>query len=607
MVQKQFKNARRYAALAGNMLKLAWQAQPACFTGLLLLQMLEGALPLGTAWVTKSLFDMLGLSLQGKMPANFLQGIGLLLIAQLALTVTGQLTSPSGTYLRNELTRHLTFKVQSQIYRKINSLTGLAPFEDPRFHKTIQMAAQGAQFGPPQMLNLMASLVQNTTLLIAFAGVLITFNPLLAGAVTVAVLPQLYAQLKIGHQRFDLAFQNNPKERRAWYYGNVLSGASFAKEVRLFNMGDYFLQAFQKLTREIQSTQNAQQKRELRWQATLSALSGLVSAGMFAGVALQAFAGRISLGEITLYLSAVVSVHAALAGLVFALANVNESVLFYTGYADLLALPQPLPTTRSPRPVTALGKGIELRNVSFRYNESQAWILRQANLFIPAGHCVALVGLNGAGKTTLVKLITRLYDPSEGAILWDGVDLREFDPVDLRRRMGVIFQDFGRYDMSVHENIGLGNIERINDRDRVHQVARQVGVDKLIMGLPQDYQTMLSRWLAEDGAGMDLSGGEWQKIAIARMFMRDADLLMLDEPTAALDAQAEYETYQNFVELMRRRTSLLISHRFSTVRMADAIAVLENGQITEYGSHSELFRLGGTYTALYNMQAERYR
>ncbi len=568
---------------------------------------MEGALPLGMAWVTKSLFDILGLSLQGKTTANFLQAIGLLLIVQLALTVAGQLTSPSGTYLRSELTRQLTFKVQSQIYQKINSLAGLAPFEDPRFHNTIQMAAQGAQFGPSQMLNFIAALVQNTTSLLAFAGVLIAFNPLLAGAVALAVLPQLYAQLKLGRQRFDLVFQNSPKERRAWYYGSVLTGAAFAKEIRLFNLGDYFLRAFQTITREIQSTQNTQQKRELGWQAGLAALSGVVSAGMFAAVAVQAFTGRISLGDITLYLSAVVSVQAALVGLAFALANINESVLFYTSYTDLLALSQPLALARSRRLAPALSRGIELRNVSFRYGEAQPWVLQRACLLLPAGQCVALVGLNGAGKTTLVKLLTRLYDPTEGEILWDGIDLREFDPADLRRRMGVIFQDFGRYDLNVHENIGLGNVDRMDDQERVRQVARRMGIDAKIMKLPQGYQTMLSRWLAEDGAGMDLSGGEWQKIAIARMFMRDADLLMLDEPTAALDAQAEYETYQNFVELMRGRTGLLISHRFSTVRMADAIAVLDDGRITEYGSHNELFRLGGTYTTLYNMQADRYR
>lgn len=236
-------------------------------------------------------------------------------------------------------------------------------------------------------------------------------------------------------------------------------------------------------------------------------------------------------------------------------------------------------------------------------------MLRDINLCIPAGQCLALVGLNGAGKTTLVKLLTRLYDPTEGQILWDGIDLREFDPVELRCHMGAIFQDFIRYDLTVQENIGLGDVERIKQSEAIRQAANKAGIHKLVERLPQGYDTILSRWLVgkDTGAGADLSGGEWQKIALARMFMRDADMLMLDEPTAALDAQAEYDLYSSFVELMAGRTSLLITHRFSTVRMADAVAVLEQGQITEYGSHTELVARKGTYAHLYQMQAERYQ
>jgi ATP-binding cassette subfamily B protein len=214
-----------------------------------------------------------------------------------------------------------------------------------------------------------------------------------------------------------------------------------------------------------------------------------------------------------------------------------------------------------------------LRNVSFRYTEEHPWVLRELNLIIPAGKCLALVGANGAGKTTLVKLLTRLYDPTEGQILWDGIDIREFRPEELRSRIGAIFQDFMQYSLTAQENIGLGDVENIKNLSRIHNAAVKAGVHTAINNLPQGYQTILSRWLGDDDSGVDLSGGEWQKIAIARMFMRDADLLILDEPTSALDAQAEYETYNRFVNLMAKRTSLLISHRFSTVRMADTIAV----------------------------------
>jgi ATP-binding cassette subfamily B protein len=300
-------------------------------------------------------------------------------------------------------------------------------------------------------------------------------------------------------------------------------------------------------------------------------------------------------------------VQGALGGIVYAFSTLNEHVLFFGCYQQLKALPQPIQVTMSPQPVSRLTSGLELRNLSFRYSESHPWVLRNINLEIPSGQHLALVGLNGAGKTTLVKLLTRLYDPTEGQILWDGIDMREFDPVELRHHLGVIFQDFMHYDFNAQENIGLGDVQFVEDYARVQQAAEKAGIHQTIEGLPQGYNTILSRMFGENGAGMELSGGEWQKIAVARMFMRQADFLILDEPTAALDAQAEYELYNRFVELVRDKTSLIISHRFSTVRMADTIAVVEDGQITEYNTHEELLAQGGTYARLFKMQADPYQ
>ncbi|MCZ7673713.1 MAG: ATP-binding cassette domain-containing protein [Chloroflexi bacterium] len=253
-----------------------------------------------------------------------------------------------------------------------------------------------------------------------------------------------------------------------------------------------------------------------------------------------------------------------------------------------------------------MSTSIELCNVSFRYSENHPWVLENVNLKIEEGESLALVGLNGAGKTTLIKLLTRLYDPTKGNILWNGVDIRHFEIESLRQRIGVIFQDYMKYDLTIQENIGLGSVERINDLDWIKQVADQAGVHELIDSMPNSYQTSLG-FTFTDEAGMDLSGGQWQKLALARLFMRgDADFLVLDEPTSALDVQSESETYTRFTELMNGKTTLLISHRFSTVQMADKIAVLENGRITEFGSHKELVTSGGTYSRLFKCQAERY-
>jgi ATP-binding cassette subfamily B protein len=577
------------------------------------LELAQSFIPLGQAWITKLIFDLLAASFREGSATKLPSSLILLLVGQIVLATLSLGVGSVRGYLSSELGRHLNLKIQLSVYSKINNLHGLAPFEDPRVQNTIQLAAQGAQMGPNQALGILTSLLQSSVALVSFLGVLLAFSPLLAGLVALAAFPQLYAQIKLGRQRFGLAYENSPRQRLSGYYSYLLSAVSFAKEIRLFNLGKFFLGAYERLTRELNQTQRAQQLRELCWQSGLSLLSNLVSSGTFVVVILQAFAGKISLGDVTFYTSAVGSVQGALSGIVYAIANINESALFFSRYLDLLALPQPIVIPAEPRPSIPLNTGIELHNISFRYSAEHPWVLRNIDLKFPAGKCLALVGLNGAGKTTLVKLLTRLYDPTEGQILWDGIDIREFDPVELRGRMGAIFQDFVRFDLTAFENIALGDVSQLNNGSKpqaekmAREAARKAGIHETIEKLPQGYDTILSRWLAEDGKGVDLSGGEWQKIALARMFMRDADLLILDEPTAALDVQAEYDIYSRFVELMRGKTSLLISHRFSTVRMADVIAVLEDGRIIEYGGHKQLLARAGTYAKLYNMQADRYR
>lgn len=589
------------------MLGLAWQADRRSFLLLLATQCLQGLIPLAMAWLTKALFDLLARSLQGSEPASLIQSVVLLLTAQALITLLSQILAPASQYSQARLGRLLPLSIRERIYQKLNTFHGLACFEDPSFHTVIQVAASNAQIGPLQAISVFTSLIQGGVTLLSFLGVLVTLNPLLAAILGLAIFPQFLAQLKLSKQYVVTVIGNSPKERRASYYGQVLSWMNYAKEVRLFNLGEYFLRKFLAISQEIHLAQDRQQQSELRWQSLLSLLSSSISTGSFVFVVIQAFSGRLSLGDVALYTSAVTSTQGALTGIIMALTRLNESLLFFRQYTNLLALREPLGVGPVLRPVPPLAVGITFRNVSFRYSDHQSWILRNVDLFLPASRCLALVGLNGAGKTTLVKLLMRLYDPVEGQILWDNIDLREFDPQEFRQHLGVIFQDFARYDLTVQENIGLGNVAQIENKTLIQQAARKAGIHERVESLPHGYQSMLRRWLAVEQEGLDLSGGEWQKLALARMFMRDTDVLVLDEPTAALDAQTEYDLYCDFRELMRGRTCLLITHRLSTARMADCIAVLEDGCITEYGTHAELLSQAGAYTKLYSLQAQGYQ
>jgi ATP-binding cassette subfamily B protein len=313
----------------------------------------------------------------------------------------------------------------------------------------------------------------------------------------------------------------------------------------------------------------------------------------------------ITLGAMTMYLSIFRSSQNVFQTLFFGLSDLYENALFMSNLFAFLDLKPQMPVTANPialpRPIV---HGLEFRHVSFKYPDRGAYALRDVSLTIRPGEKIALVGANGAGKTTFVKLLTRLYDPSEGQVLIDGIDLREVDPKELQKRIGVIFQDFVRYHLPVRENIGFGQIDELENEARIIDSATRAGADATIRGLPQGYDTMLGKWFER---GNDLSGGEWQKVALARAFMREAEVLVLDEPTAALDAMNEYAIFQRFRELTDNKIALLISHRFSTVRMADRIVVLEDGHIIETGTHAELLALGGEYAKLFTIQAEGYK
>jgi ATP-binding cassette subfamily B protein len=389
------------------------------------------------------------------------------------------------------------------------------------------------------------------------------------------------------------------------YLEQVLTVDSAAKEVKLFGLGDTLLKRYQDFFWSFYREDTTLALRRSR----MSVLWGLVSSASFyvvyAYIVWRTLSGSISLGELTFYLTLCRQSQGSFQGLLGNINGLYENGLFLNNLFDFLAIePRMQPTQNARRVVLPIQQGIEFRNVGFRYPGRDDWALRNVSLTIRPGEKIALVGANGAGKTTLIKLLTRLYDPAEGQILLDGIDLREYDLDNLRSHIGVIFQDFVRYQSTVRENIGFGQISALDDQARLVTAAERGGADEVVAALNDGYDAMLGRWFDK---GNELSGGQWQKIALGRAFMRDGAVLVLDEPTAALDAEREYEIFKRFRDLTEGKIALLISHRFSTVRMADRIAVLEGGTLLELGTHHELLSANGTYAHLFNLQAEGYR
>ena len=389
------------------------------------------------------------------------------------------------------------------------------------------------------------------------------------------------------------------------YLETLLTGNDTVKEIKLFGLGEPLLKRYQELFTLFYLEDRAIAEKRTLAGLGWGMLSNLAYYGSYAWIILRTVSGLITLGDMTMFLSIFKQSQGSFRSLLDSLNRVYESNLYLDNLINYLNLQPKLaaPTNGKIAPEPIL-HGIEFKHVSFRYPGSEVYVLKDINLHIQPGERIALVGLNGAGKTTLIKLLTRLYDPTDGQILLDGIDLREYDLTSLQQRFGVIFQDFVRYQFTVQENIGFGQIDALNDLNRIEEAAKRGGASQIIAEMPQGYDTMLGRRWEK---GQELSGGQWQKIALSRAFMRKAEVLVLDEPTSALDAEAEYEVFRRFGELMEGRIAVLISHRFSTVRMADRIVVLSAGKIVELGSHQELIDMDGAYAHLFNLQAEGYR
>jgi ATP-binding cassette subfamily B protein len=582
-------------------LRIVWESGPVVVSLGLIFRLIASLLPIAALWITKLIIDgiVMVVSSHRTVPAS----LWWLVAAEFGIALFGSVLSRAIDFddalLADKYTRHVSIQVM-----KHAAELDLIAYEDPVFYDRLERARVQAtdRLG---MIQSIGRLVQQVITAGSLSVSILLFSPWLLLLLVAGIIPAFLGESHFAFLGYARNFRQTPI-RRELDYLRILGGSrEAAKELKLFGLKDFLLERFTRLSDRIYVENVDLARRRLVGGSFLSMIgtAGYYSAYVY--VIWRTVTGSLSIGTLTFLTGAIVQASANIQQIFSTLSSIADQALFLT---DLLAFFGMQPTIRSqpnarpaPRPIT---RGFEFRNVSFRYPGTSRMVLSGLNVSLCASERVALVGENGEGKTTLVKLMTRLYDPVEGQVLLDGIDLREYDLESLYREIGVIFQDFMRYEMTARENIAVGQIDQINNLPLLQRAADKSMADEVIGRLPREYDQMLGRRFA---GGVDLSGGEWQKVALARAYLRDAQVLILDEPTAALDARSEFEVFQRFAELTAGKTALFISHRFSTVRMAQRILVLENGRIAEDGSHEELLNLSGRYAAMFELQAASYR
>ncbi len=592
-------------------LRQVWQTSPGLTLASLCLRLLRALLPVAMLYVGKLIIDeAVRLAGAGAMPplgealaSGHLDTLLELLALELGIAIASDLLGRVVSYADTLLSELFTNATSVRLMEHAAELD-LEDFEDPELQDKLDRARRQTM-GRMNLMSQLLGQAQDMVTVISFAAGLVAYAPWLIALLALALVPAFLGESHFNTLGYSLNYSWTPERRQLDYLRQVGASVETAKEVKIFNLHRFLIERYKLLAgRFYQANRRLARKRAL-WGTVLAALGTLGYYAAYAYIAWRTIRGDFSIGDLTFLSGSFLRLRQLLEGLLTGFSQVAGQALYLDDLFSFFAIepeirsrPDALPV---PRPIR---QGFVFENVGFRYPDAERWAVRHLDFQLRAGEVIALVGENGAGKTTLVKLLARLYDPDEGRILLDGRDLRDYDLDDLRANMGVIFQDFVRYHLTAGENIGVGQVDAMPDTARIRDAARRALADEVIDALPEGYGQLIGRRFKN---GVDLSGGQWQKIAIARAYMRDAQVMILDEPTAALDARAEFEVFQRFKELSEQRTAVLISHRFSSVRMADRILVLADGRIEASGTHAELMAQGGRYAELFELQAAGYR
>lgn len=580
-------------------LKMIWETHSGLTVLNILLRLVKSSIPLAMLYVGKEIIDeILRLIDQGTGPEPW---VFWLLGIELGLAVANELLNRA-TILTDSLLGDLfSNRISERLIRHAATLD-LAHFENPEFYDKLERARRQTTGRTVLMSQLLSQGEDMVTILFLGVG-LVVYNPWLLLLLVVASVPLFLGESHFNQKTYSLTRGWTPERRELDYLRYIGASDETAKEIKMFNLAGFIADRFRKVSDNYYQANKSLAIKRAFWGFLLSWLGTLAYYGAYLFIVIQAVNSVISVGTLTFLAGSFNRMRTLIQGIMRRFSQITDAALYLQDLFDFLAL-KPEISHSGTRPLPApIREGFTFENVSFRYPNTEKWVLRNLSFQLRAGEKLALVGENGAGKTTLVKLLARLYEPTEGRILLDGLPLSEYSARELNENIGVIFQDYYRYQMQVDENIAVGRIEAVEEIKSIEAAAVKSLADPMIRELPEGYQQILGRRFAQ---GLELSGGQWQKIALARAYMRDAQLLILDEPTSALDARAEHEVFLRFSELIRDRTAVLISHRFSTVRMADRILVLEHGKKLELGSHEELLAKNGKYAELFDLQAQGY-